>query len=133
MQTKVIITGLNDVQMLVKRIGKADGFKRGLLAGGQHLKDRAQIYPPKSGRPGDTYRRGIDPRSERLGQRWMLSVSRGGWRVEVGNIASYAGKVHGEEQPWYHRQTGWKKLDQLAREEGPRIERIVASYTEKDL
>jgi hypothetical protein len=79
----------------------------GLLAAATYFEGKIKEYPPKSGRPGDTYARGIDASSENLGRRWTVRPRR--WNeVVVGNNASYAVWVQSDEmQTWFHEETGW--------------------------
>ena len=51
--------------------------------------------------------------------------------LEIGNLATYAGWVHGEEQVEMHRQTGWKRLLQVATDELPEIIRKVEAQVER--
>lgn len=88
--TSIRIDGLSE---LIARVSEAQARKileppmrRAVL----RLERGMKQYPPQ--RPGSTYRRGIDPRSERLGQRWTSNVQAtgSGLRGTVGNNASYA-------------------------------------------
>ena len=46
--------------------------------------------------------------SENLGKRW--TVKRKGYSTRIGNSASYAKWVHGEEQARWMKRIGWKQL-----------------------
>jgi hypothetical protein len=122
------------------------GLKRGLLSAGLHLKARIDKYPPPSRRPqgfvsdvqrrgffarlraGDIevpYQRGMSPTSERLAQRWAVVESDIDLAVTVGNNASYAGLVQGSKQTLYHKQTGWRKAEDVAKDEFNTMQEIV--------
>ena len=57
------------------------------------------MYPP----PLPTSRR-----TGQLGRSWYHQVM--GLDVDIKNLAPYAGYVHGDEQTFRHRLTGWKRL-----------------------
>lgn len=65
---------------------------------GRHVIRKAGQYPPPSGYP----------RTGHLGRSWYHVVK--GTELEIGNLAVYAGWVHGEEQLSYHKLRGWKKV-----------------------
>lgn len=93
-----------------------------ITAGVIRVEGRLKAYPPP--RPGQTYRRGIDRRSERLGQRFTHRVTRtaDGVRGEIGNNASYAPWVISEEfQAWMHRRR-WTTDEEALQAEAPGIE-----------
>jgi len=60
-----------------------------------------------------------DEKSQNLRERWWVSVFPG--YLKVGNAATYAGWVHGEEQTSTHADHGWKKLLQTAKEVMPGV------------
>ena len=63
----------------------------------------AGVYPPA----------GIgNKRTGELGRKWYHRVH--GLDLTVGNLAVYAGYVHGEEQRSYHGLRGWKRLFKVA-------------------
>ncbi len=63
-------------------------------------------------------------RTGRLGRAWHYNVQ--GIRLEVKNYAWYAGYVHGEEQTATHRQTGWKRLFDVALTEADKLIKRLA-------
>ncbi len=65
---------------------------------GKRVIRKAGQYPPPSGYP----------RTGHLGRSWWYNAL--GTTLEVGNLAVYAGWVHGEEQLAYHRLRGWKRI-----------------------
>lgn len=80
---------------------------------GESVIAKVKPYPPVPAH--SRYQRGTDPRSERLGDKWWYKLIYHG--VTVGNAASYAGWVHGEEQVSFHKATGWKQLLKTAQDE----------------
>lgn len=84
----------------------------GAMGIGAALQDVIAPYPPPPAT--STYRRGSDPRSEQLNQRWNIRPVPMGAVLE--NRASYSRWVHGspKERPGQtkvHRQTGWVHED----------------------
>ena len=102
------------------------------FAGGViRVEGRMKKYPPP--RPGQTYRRGIDPRSERLGQRWTHQVTRTATevRAKTGNNASYAPWVQNDEfQAWMHRRR-WTTDVEALEAEAPSVEREAGRLVEE--
>ena len=98
---------IRGVDQLIKKLGSVTGnsilvppMKRSV---DMLLKD---IRPYPEERPGQTYQRGKDPRSERLRTRWTTKVSRSANGVigKIGNNASYAPWVQSHQfQAWMHR------------------------------
>lgn len=62
--------------------------------------------------------------SERLGDRWWYRLIYGPG-VKIGNAATYAGWVHGEEQTAFHKERGWKRLLKTATDELDEIMRKI--------
>ena len=101
--------------------------------GAIRVEGRMKKYPPP--RPGQTYRRGIDPRSERLGQRWTHQVTRTSTevRAQTGNNASYAPWVQNQEfQAWMHRRR-WTTDVEALEAEAPSVERDAARLIERGM
>src|SRR5690349_4593724 len=109
-----------------ERIG--DGLKVGLKAGALYLKGKWAVYPPVRRRKVDTslwtpkqrrgffaklnageievpYRRGSSPGSQRLAQRFAVSMDGSGRSVTVGNNSTYSRVVLGPKkvQAFYHK------------------------------
>lgn len=59
------------------------------------------------------------PRSGHLGRSWYHRLY--GLDLTVGNLAHYAGYVHGEEQTARHKQTGWKRVLDVAMDEASKL------------
>jgi hypothetical protein len=62
--------------------------------------------------------------SEKLGSQWYIDTG-AALQTEIGNRASYAVYVHGEEQARHMERIGWRKLYDTARD---RVDIIQATY-----
>lgn len=97
-----------------------------------------QKYPPATGanRPptpyyirgrGTQYKSSNSGKSERLGTQWY--IKRIGWGgAEIGNRASYARWVHGEEQANAMAQIGWQRLVDVAKDKMGEIQKIFEKW-----
>ena len=74
--------------------------------------------------------------SERLGSQWNVRTTRD-YKTVIGNRASYAKYVHGEEQNSQINKNipgqGWQKLKEVAVSKVQRITRIYESWIERAL
>ncbi len=69
--------------------------------------------------------------SEVLGDQW--TIKRIGYGARIGNSASYAKYVHGDEQAKAMGRIGWKKLKETAKEKIKPITRVFQKWTNKTL
>lgn len=94
----------------------------GIQSGAIRVERRLKVYPPPI--PGQRYRRGIDPRSERLGQRWTNEIRRTSVEVrgQVGNTASYAPWVQSEQFQARVHWDRWETDEQALEAEKDNIE-----------
>lgn len=67
--------------------------------------------------------------SERLGTRWTTDAQP--LQVRIGNIASYAPYVHGEEQASFMAPKGWRKIGEVAQEKVADITRVVQGWIDR--
>ena len=68
------------------------------------------------------YRRGQSPGSEDHGQSWTVKGLKGGLQQVIGNDTSYGPLLqHPNKQASYHKQTGWKDTDEVAKEQEKEI------------
>jgi len=133
---EIEIKGLERIQAAFKRypgeVAKGIGGAGGEAAD-EILKTRGvRTYPP-SGKgnapPVPYYIRGVGTQtasgnllnSERLGTKWKV---RKGWSTRVGNVASYADKVHGPQQVGAMARIGWVKLVDAAEKKRVQVTRI---------
>ena len=69
--------------------------------------------------------------SERLGTQW--TIQRRGYSTHIGNRASYAKWVHGDEQASWMANIGWRKLKEVAKEKIKPITRKYQKWVDKTL
>jgi hypothetical protein len=80
---------------------------------------------------GMQYKRGNNHSSERLRAQYYVETH--GTDITIGNRASYAGWVSGEEQARAMGAKGWRKLLEVAEEKLPEITRIYNDWVERGL
>ena len=107
------------------------------------IKNTLSKYPPTSeanqpNRFGKWYQRGWGTRtstggthtSENLKEKWYINLR--GKEAEIGNTASYAVYVQGNQQTWFHKARGWLTLEDESEKEVPEIERSLSENFEKN-
>lgn len=141
------VNGIKPVEDLIGRIRQLQGLRNGIRAGALYLKGRAAVYPRvrrgkqpfktlkqqhgffaklKKGEITVPYTRGSAVNSERLAQRWAISIRDNGLTGVIGNNASYAELVYSKgKQALYHKKTGWKTVERIARDESKNVKTIV--------
>lgn len=140
----------------LKRKMGVKGLKLGLAAAALEVAGKFKQVPPESHRPqsqywsakqrrgffyhlnkGDIevpYRRGMSRKSQKLSQSWTTEARNDGLVQVIGTAVSYAPRVQmAGKQAQYHKVTGWKTEDTIAKEQEPRVQRTVEYYIEKDL
>lgn len=132
--TAIHIEGADKLIAKLKSLEQMNRVRAAVYESANMLRDKVAKYPSESHRPnpmlrGDSakakrmragffarlksgeiqvpYRRGQSPGSEKLGQRWTISMGMQGWSAVIGNNASYARLVQSSNQTSYHRHTGW--------------------------
>lgn len=75
------------------------------------------------------YRRTLSPGSENFGKQWY--VKRKGFSTEIGNRASYAHWLSGDDQSAYQAARGWRKLLDVANEKLPQITKVYNAWVAK--
>ena len=80
---------------------------------------------------GTQYASGNRGGSERLGTQFY--IKRIGYNTEIGNPASYAKWVVGEQQASAMAPKGWRKLFDVATEKLPKIQKIFQAWIDKTL
>lgn len=105
------------------------------------LKEKGlQLYPPATeanAPPVPYYVRGRGTQtasgnkynSERLGTQWYVEPE--GLGTRIGNRASYAKWVHGEEQAHFMAPKGWRKLLEVAEEKRDKITKVYQAWVDK--
>lgn len=135
-QVNVRVEGLDELLKKMDKVKGGEFVKPALKVGGERLRDQAGKYPPSGdwNNPAELrwYERGYGPKwrtasgeikgkktSENLRKKWYVKPDKDS--VLVGNNASYALYVHGEQQPKFHKDHGWKKLLETAVEQADEI------------
>ncbi len=98
--------------------------------------DRSRRFFFAALRKGDIevpYKRGSSPGSEKLTTSWTTKVSADGRRGVVGNDTSYGRLVQGARQTAYHKKTGWKTVQEVAKKEQKAILRFFQQAYERAL
>jgi hypothetical protein len=101
---------------------------RGLRQYPPHTSANAPPTPYYVRSQGTQYKSYLKHTSEKLGKQWY--VRREAYSVKIGNRASYAKWVHGEEQARFMAPKGWKKLYETAKEKRKDIERVYQEWTD---
>jgi len=117
----------------------------GHMAANEVLKTKGMgsNYPPAG--PGSTpptpyYKRGTghmyasggtDGKSENLGKKWY--VKREGYKTRIGNTASYAKYVHGEEQAGVMGRLGWLKLYETFESKKAKITKVYQQMVDRTI
>lgn len=143
--------GLTDA---LARAGKLQGFKTGLAAAAVELAGEMKRYPNvsrrkqpfktrkqqraffamlKSGAIQVPYVRGSNRKSQKLGQSWTTRGSSDGLAQTVGTAVGYARLVVGDKQSHYHKVTGWKTAETVAKTFEGRAYKIVEAHIKREL
>ena len=113
--TEMVEIEINDVQ-LADLLKKLDRLNMREITGpvfepiGQDIQSKTAAYPAPV--PGDV-------RTGHLGASWYHTVFPE--YLKVGNLATYAGWVHGPDQRVRAKRRGWKQLLQTAKAELPEL------------
>lgn len=143
---KVEVKGLKELQAAIAKFPKQAGIY--LAKAGEESAKRVilpteglQKYPPMTDAnapPAPYYRRGmgmvyknsVKATSENLGKQW--TVKRGSsFTTEIGNRASYAKWVHGDDQAHFMAPKGWRKLKEVATENMDKITKVYNAWVDK--
>jgi hypothetical protein len=142
MSLSIEIKGMDKIQAKLRQLEPRQYAQATMQACVTELKGYIAQYPPATDANNPYarkwYERGYGPRwhradgsvggiksSQTLGRRWTTKVEDMGMRGTVGNNATYAPYVQwGQKQPWYHKRTGWRTVEDAIREKGPRIQEI---------
>ena len=94
---------------------------------------RAFFAMLKSGAIEVPYVRGSNRKSQKLGQSWTTQASASGLTVTVGTAVRYAPLVQGEKQSNYHKVTGWRTAQAVAKAFAPRVPIIIQAQVAREL
>lgn len=150
-----VTVDLSQIQPVLDRLETLAGLKDGLAAGALHLKSKLATYPRqvsrkqpfvsdkqrrfvmasiRDGRIKIPYARGIDPRSQKLGQSWTTRSERDGLRQVVGTAVTYAPLVQSAaQQTAYHKAGGWSTDADVVRTEEGTVQSLVEQYVKGSL
>ena len=153
MTVGIEIKGLGNLEKKINSLAQMKAVKAALQNAGTHVKGEMARYPQRkhitiqqvggwasekqrrwffaalrSGEIDVPYRRGQSPGTEDLGQRWTVTTKDGGLTVVVGNNASYALYVQGDDkQSQMMKLIGWKTDKQVVEKEKDKM----TGYLEK--
>lgn len=147
--------GIDELQKKLKDVLDRYKIAAAVRTGALHIKGKVSIYPSASHRPQPfvsskqrrfffwalkagkievPYRRGISPSSEDHGKSWTLKAVRGGLVYKIGSDTSYGPLLQSEvHQTAYHKKTGWKTIQQTAREEMDVVLKFIKKQIDKVL
>jgi len=142
---KVTVTGLKELQAAIAKFPRMAGIYMG-KAGMEAAKrvilptEGLQKYPPatEANRPptpyyqrgmGMVYKNSVKKTSENLGKQWYTKSEN--FKTEIGNRASYAHWVHGEDQASFMAPKGWRKLLDVVTEKMPQITKVYNAWVKK--
>ncbi len=144
---EVELKGLDELNRAMKKFPKT--VIKNLGAAGKEAAEDIVLrteglrnYPPETAAnkpPTPYYIRGVGTQtqsgnylnSERLGTKW--NVTQRGAEITVSNPASYAPRVHGEEQIGTMDIIGWKKLYDTAKKKIKQITVVYQAWVDKTL
>jgi len=150
MPNSITIKGLDKLTRKLKSFEDMKKVIPALEAGANHIEGVVKEYPDstEANTPGQArwYERGYGPRwlrkdgswggsktSEVLGKQWAVKSKNKGLTWIIGNPVSYGKYVHGEEQASFHGPRGWKKIEDVAKEESDTILKFVKDRVDKIL
>ena len=143
---KITVVGIEKIQAAINKfpqqisvyVGKAGGeVSRNVILKTPGINP----YPPMTSAnapPYPYYQRGLGTwtssnhntgKSENLGKQWY--VKQIGLDTEIGNRASYARWVHGDEQASFMKPKGWRILTEVVQEKIVRITKIYQAWITK--
>jgi hypothetical protein len=144
---------LADIERIARKLNLLPAFTAGIMAGGVHVKSVIDVYPPSTEAnvpgpyPKHWYIRGTGSfwalkdggvhsrrSSETLGRKWTIKAINKGLTVTVGNNVSYGINVHNEpDQPLFHKRRGWKTIQDVAKDEAPKVREIVSGSIREEI
>lgn len=137
------IEGIEKLQNKLGRLKAENIARHALKAGAEEIKDEAGRYPPEPTprNPDYKYIRGLGTQyvptgrvqktSQNLKNRWSILAKR--TKVVIMNVATYAQYVIGEFQTDLHKSTGWKQLNEVAKEHLPIVAEKLSKQVERIL
>lgn len=146
MQTEIQIKGIDKLQKKLSKVQAKEVFKEIFPIILEEMQDEAGEYPPATSanrpRPGGWYERGqgrvfssgrVIRSSETLGKKWYTKTLVSKMQAKIGNKASYAKYVHGDDQAKFHGARGWKKLIKVVKSYKKEIEKLLKRAVDRRL
>jgi len=130
LQMEIDSNDLRRLNRALKRLGQQDLLQAQLKAIAQDIQGKAAKYPPALpfNPNGWWWERGWGwwawgekqaKTSDDMASKWYIKAFPS--YAEIGNLASYAGYVHGDAQAPVHRTHGWLKLYDVALDNMPKL------------
>ena len=120
LEIKINPVQLRELHKDIKALRPKKLLKQRLNPLGKQVIKIAGEYPP----PISTSRR-----TGRLGRSWYHRLH--GLDLKIGNLATYAGYVHGEQQTEVHKQTGWKRVMEVMDDEVSKLIKKLGTKVNK--
>lgn len=142
-------------QRILAALATGDPTRAMVLACALYFISKQNVYPRESHRPqpfvsdkqrrgffaklsaGEIevpYRRGSSPNSETASKRWSVEARDGGLTQVAGNNASYAPLLYSaEKQTAYHKQTGWKTVEETYRNETQALAKVAKDAAQQNI
>ncbi len=132
------LVGLDQIERKLGKLQRTVVEHGALKAGAMDIKGTMQKYAPA---PATNYppnpkgyerghgMHGRRKTSQALGKRWFVKTAdatRDTIGIIIGNVARYAVWVHGDTQASFHKRHGWRKLEDVAKREIPKIRQKMA-------
>lgn len=154
MAEDIITIHIDGIDRVISNLDRlSDSIRRDISAAGQEAANEIldtrgiRLYPPETdaNRPPTPYYirgRGMqragrrrpeynDLKSERLGTQWYVVADYSSMQTVVGNRASYAPYVHGDEQAHRMAAKGWRRLFEVAQEKIAQITEIYQAWIDR--
>lgn len=148
-QKHVQLDGLDEILTILKGLGATSVIKPGLKAGALHIKGVVANYPDRTAANDPSaqkwYERGYGPKwrvksgdvhgtnsSETHGRGWTIKAQNQGLTQIVGNDTGYGPFLQDRNQQLsWHKQHGWKTIQDVGDEEKDKVTEFVKQYVDK--
>jgi len=142
---QIEMRGLKEIDAKLKKLGRSlsSYMSQAMVQAGKTIimTEGLKKYPPAgpgSNPPPPYYKRGYGTinksgagraTSENLGSKWY--VDKVPFGAKVGNRASYAKWVSGENQAHFMPPLGWKKLSEVAKDSIDKVKKTLSAWLDK--
>jgi len=140
MQMEIEPASLARLKRTMDKLGHPEVMQPVMKLIAHDIMTKTRAYPPEVPRRtvGWWYERGYGWQLDGVRQKQTSEDLKSKWYVkafptyaEIGNLARYAGWVHGDVQRYVHQKRGWKKLYDVALDEMPALLRAAAAHCRK--